>query len=431
MVNGQSKRVAYQSGITGPGIGNSFMHPMIPRTGFYQFHDNSRSHDQKDGTTSPVIVSNTRAYSDYWDHVFLLNDTLWDDYYLSTLSNQTRPGAPNSLSLSQNLDRLTSGKPIGNPRFEYHSSALAADKVKSTLLSEEGYLKSAAHLIIDGSFNVNSTSVEAWHALFAGIGERIIHYRTDHGSLAPVAIPADAKIAISRFETPNSDKEVTNPANGVMRDDGNATWSGVRFLTDAQIRLLAEKCVEQVKRRGPFLSFSEFINRRLSNDEMGVMGALQSAIDYDDAKPDPASINYRYKSSDGLMIKGSDLGNHEFQTPEAAVGSRLAGTPGYVIQSDLLKPIAATLTVRDDTFRIRSYGESLDAGGKVQARAWCEAIVQRMPEYYDTSNAPEVPARIQDSGGNFVDNPSFTEQNRVFGRKFLITSFRWLNADEV
>lgn len=431
MVNGQSKRVAYQSGITGPGIGNSFVHPMIPRTGIYQFQDNSRSHDQRDGATSPVIVSNTRAYSDFWDHVFLLNDSLWDDHYLSTLSNQTRPGAPNSLSLSQNIDRFTSGEPIGNPRFEYHASGLGADKVKEALLSQEGYLKSAAHLIVDGSFNVNSTSVEAWHALFAGIRERIIHYRTGNGSLAPVEIPADARIAISRFETPNSDKEVANPANGVMRDDGNATWSGVRFLTDAQIRLLAEKCVEQVKRRGPFLNFSEFINRRLSNDELGVMGALQSAIDYDDANPDPASINYRYKSSDGLMIKGSDLGIHEYQTPEAAVGSRLAGTPGYVIQSDILKPIASTLTVRDDTFRIRFYGESLDAGGKVQARAWCEAIVQRMPEYYDTSNGPEVPVRIQDGGGNFVDNPVLTGQNRIFGRKFQIIGFRWLNAAEV
>ena len=75
------------------------------------------------------------------------------------------------------------------------------------------------------------------------------------------------------------------------------------------------------------------------------------------------------------------------------MGSRFAGIPGYVIQSDLLKPIANTLSVRDDTFRIRAYGDSLDKSGNIMARAWCEAIVQRVPEYSDDSNDPEVPAR--------------------------------------
>ena len=37
--------------------------------------------------------------------------------------------------------------------------------------------------------------------------------------------------------------------------------------------------IEQVKRRGPFLSLSDFVNRRLAEDETGRMGALQAAID--------------------------------------------------------------------------------------------------------------------------------------------------------
>lgn len=431
LVNATTKRVNYQSGITGPGIGNSFVHPMIPRTNIYHFYDNSVSQDRLNSVSDPLIVSNTRAYSDYWDHVFLLNDALWDDYYLSTLSNQTRPGAPSALSLSQNIDRLTSGEPIANSRYQYYSGGLTAAKVKLDLQAAEGYLKSAAHLMVDGSFNVNSTSVAAWYALFAGIRERQIYYRTENGSLEEVSIPSDARIALSRFDTPNADQEVTNIANGVTRDDGNQTWSGVRFLTDEHLKLLAEKCVEQVKKRGPFLNFSEFINRRLSDDELGVMGALQSAIDYDDNAPDPASINYLYKQSGGLMLDESDLGTHEFQTPEAAVGSRFAGIPGYVIQSDLLKPIASTLTVRDDTFRIRTYGDSLDSKGKIRARAWCEAIVQRIPDYFDSSNSAETPARQQNSDGDFEDNPVLSDLNRSFGRKFIVVSFRWLNAEEI
>jgi hypothetical protein len=213
--------------------------------------------------------------------------------------------------------------------------------------------------------------------------------------------------------------------------DDSPGWSGVRFLDDDQLTKLAEECVKQVKQRGPFLNFSEFINRRLSNDQLGLMGALQSAIDYDDKNPDPGSINYNFKKSSGFMLKKEDFGTHSFKTPEAAEGSRLSGIPGYLIQSDLLKPIANTLAVRDDTFRIRAYGEALDSGGKVIARAWCEAVVQRMPEYGDSSNEADVPARLLNASGLFSDNSALSPSNIRFGRKFRIESFRWLNPVEV
>ncbi len=133
------------------------------------------------------------------------------------------------------------------------------------------------------------------------------------------------------------------------------------------------------------------------------------------------------------MLKESDLGTHAFKAPEAATGSRFAGIPGYVIQSDLLKPIANTLSVRDDTFRIRAYGETLDNNGNILARAWCEAIVQRVPEYSDDSNNPEVPARNISPAGKFssIDDSELTPANRRFGRKFKIESFRWLSNSEV
>ena len=202
----------------------------------------------------------------------------------------------------------------------------------------------------------------------------------------------------------------------------------MRFLDDGQLLKLAEECVRQVKRRGPFLNFSEFINRRLSKDDLGTMGALQSAIDYDDKSPDSKSINYRFKSGSSFMLTKAQLGTHSFSTPEAAEGSRFAGIPGYVIQSDLLKPIANTLAVRDDTFRIRAYGEALDASGKVIARAWCEAMVQRAPDYGDATNEAEVPVRLINATGRFTDNGTLTPVNRRFGRQFRIESFRWLNG---
>ncbi len=429
-----TKAWAYQSGVTGPGIGNSFLHPVIPRTEVYQYFDNSKSMEPLDFTNHASAHKNpptdTKAYCDYWDHVLLLNDALWDDYFVSSLADQTRPGATVSASLSENLQKLADGEELPNSRYMPHLGGKTADELKTELEASDGYLKAAAHLMVDGMFNVNSTSVDAWHALFSGIRERQVVYRDKNGALKPVAIPGGKRIALSRFNTETTDQEGNDPEFGVTRDDGMQAWSGVRFLDDAQLRKLAEECVKQVKRRGPFLNFSEFINRRLSNDDLGTMGALQSAIDYDDATPQAGSINYDFKSNTDFMLKESHLGTHAFSTPAAAVGSRFAGIPGYVIQSDLLKPIANTLSVRDDTFRIRAYGDSMK-GGIVVARAWCEAIVQRVPEYTDKSNDPEVPARIMSEDGVFSDNTELTPINRRFGRKFQIESFRWLSGSEI
>jgi hypothetical protein len=225
-------------------------------------------------------------------------------------------------------------------------------------------------------------------------------------------------------------EESADPEYGV--DDGaDKVWSDVRFLSDAQLHKLAEECVKQVKLRGPFLNFSEFINRRLSNDQLGVVGALQAAIDYDDANPDPDSINYRFKSNSDFMMKAADLGTNDFGTAEAAAGSRFAGIPGYIIQSDVLKPIANTLAVRDDTFKIRAYGESRDPSGNVLARAWCEAIVQRDVSYVDATNKNHEPSRTMKTDGSFEENSVLTEMNRKFGRKFKISAFRWINAQEI
>ena len=88
-------------------------------------------------------------------------------------------------------------------------------------------------------------------------------------------------------------------------------------------------------------------------------------------------------------------------------------------QADILRHCGSMLTPRGDTFLIRTYGDSLDANGKVMARAWCEAVVQRNPVYVD---------RTDDSHAKFAN---LNSTNQMFGRKLQIISFRWLNANEV
>ena len=54
------------------------------------------------------------------------------------------------------------------------------------------------------------------------------------------------------------------------------------------------------------------------------------------------------------------------------------------------------------------------------ARAWCEAVVQRFPEYLDEGDAPET---------TYAELTS--EINETYGRKIRIVSFRWLNDNEI
>jgi len=430
LANFEAKSLSYQSGVTGPAIGNSFIHPMLPRDGVYRFYDNSKSHDVSSWASGTTMRDN-QVYNDFWDHTLLANDALWDDFFVSTLADATRPSAGSGSSLQNAIDQfLDEKKAPAYSRYQLYKGGKTNQQIKTELLAENGYLKAAQYFMVDGMFNVNSTSVDAWLAVFAGIRERQMVYSSG-GSLKKIAIPSGKTIGLSRFNTATTDKETDDVELGVPRSDGTLAWSGVRFLSDTQLLKLAEECVKQVKLRGPFLNMSEFVNRRLSDDDLGTMGALQSAIDYDDKAPDAESINYRYKQTTDDMITAGNFAGVQYATADAATGSRYTGVPGYVIQSDLLKPISNALSTRDDTFRIRAYGESKNAQGIVLARAWCEAVVQRVPDYIDGENAPDVPARQMSEDGVFSDNPALSATNRKWGRQFKLVSFRWINQDEV
>ena len=95
--------------------------------------------------------------------------------------------------------------------------------------------------------------------------------------------------------------------------------------------------------------------------------------------------------------------------------STASGSAGYLLQGDVLQSLAPVLQARSDYFRIRTCGEALDNNGKVVARAWCEAFVQRIPDYID----PSEPA-------HFAAAELKSEPNRTFGRRYEVVSFRWL-----
>jgi hypothetical protein len=211
----------------------------------------------------------------------------------------------------------------------------------------------------------------------------------------------------SRFRIPNGD---------VDRNDADAFWRSPVDLTSTQIAQLADEIVEQVRTRGPFLSMAEFVNRQigLESDTKAQSGAIQAAID-------KVGINSSVATSvgGGVTIASTETGTLMLANPKALEGDSAQGAPGYLMQSDVLAVLGNTATVRSDTFKIRAYGEALDKNSNITARVFCEAIVQRLPDYVDSQNkASAAPAALNAT-------------NQVFGRRFKIVSLSWLSPGEI
>jgi len=102
------------------------------------------------------------------------------------------------------------------------------------------------------------------------------------------------------------------------------------------------------------------------------------------------------------------------------------GSAGHLRQAALLTAIGSQITVRADTFTIRAYGDARDpTGTKILSRAWCEAVIQRVPDYVDPTDAPEA----QDGWPQATNKLS--PVNALFGRRLKVQSFRWLSSNEI
>lgn len=355
---------------------------------------------------------------DFWDYAFLINDSLWDGWFTSSLAGAAQSaGEQDFISNEQGIkDFFTGGKSLPNFRYKAEPGGQSSKDVIAALNdAASGYKKVAAYLSVDGAFNVNSTSVPAWSALLKSLKQRRIAYRNGSGI---AAVDAAGGAAFSRHALAISDRSCDDPMSGIDLN-GLPGWSGLIILDDRQLEELAVNIVEQVKLRGPFLNMSDFINRRLSNDETGLSGALQAAIE-------KSAIN---RSFDNYSAPNSGV----FPNAKAEQGSIYQGALGYMLQSDLLAGLSNTMQVRDDTFKIRAYGEIRSTDNKkVIAKAWCEAVVQRVVDYTDASNKPETPALVDEQhSGDYKNNEQLSAINRNIGRRFKVISFKWLTPEEI
>lgn len=329
-----------------------------------------------------LLVGSSGGYAPYsiedqltTDLSYELNYQLWDRFFLS---------GGDSPEVIRYVQSRSSADLLANSRLRAIAPAPAS-------LPHPAFHSAARYLGTIGAFNVNSTSVEAWKALLKSTKDK-----------GPSDNPS------GRYAYPRVLTSREGPAD-TQGPDSPEAWNGYRTLDDAQVTRLAEEIVKQVKIRGPFLSLSDFINRRLVTDENGYVGALQAAIN--EADLNSAHDAYEIDKNAKPTVLGTGLNQ------KAKANHRSAGAPNYLQQADLLQPLAPALSARSDTFLIRAYGDARDKSGRVIARAWCECVVQRTPE----------PLLADDSGLN----PHLTAEVGKFGRKYAVVSFRWLNPSEV
>ncbi len=414
----------------GNAVGNSYASPFVKRKAVAQ----SRSDYQIIGAPSPTAAILTST--NYYDISYLLNASLWDGYFFSTI-----PHGSGSSAIPENPSLI----------------ALDANDPSGQLMDP---VAAASQLMIDGAFNCNSTDKNAWKAFLASA--KCFKHRADSSANPDAAFPRTLE-------------QITPSANPPSGHDADS-FSGFRRLTDKQLDDLAGEIVKQVRLRGPFLSLSHFINRSLADLSTQPAptrcGPLQNAIDESGANINFAGnkkafsrINVTadkvtllekqgapradYDGTTGNVeftggnIPNVDPANPDWAATSAAMnygavasiladremlkdakykpeqGYRSTGIPGWLTQADVLQVIGPSLTARSDTFRIRTFGEALDTNGKSAAKVYCEAIVQRIPSYVDPANAPSA-------RGTALSNA-----NKSYGRQFQIVTFRWLSPNEV
>mgnify|MGYP000395050037 CR=1 FL=1 len=360
-----------------------------------------------------IPLEQTAAYDfngisglNFYDISYDVNRRIWDQMYFSTMApDYVGGGMSFNEAFAGRLDRLP------NPRMVYvpgrEDTSLDTLIASAGIDGQRGAEALSSRIRILGAFNINSTSKTAWKAVLSSMVTAEL----------PVVDPLTRALS---WENPEGIRfnrfghVLSSQPYLTGEGDHEGFWMGWRQLDADELDALAEAIVEEVKARGPFRSMGEFVNRDPDSDDVNQRrkGALQAALDRT-VNPQGSAL------PDDLGRKAQKPNGSQFSN---AVDneSEAAGFASYILQGDLLQSLAPILQARSDTFVIRAYG---DRGTEAapSARAWCEAVVQRTADYLIPTNA---------AWENQVDD-TLDPRNAVFGRRFKIVSFRWLNASEI
>jgi len=322
-----------------------------------EFPSGKRAHLGSSSSSVPVTAS--------------INE-VFDRFFLST--------APQSASTSWVV-----GNPLPNSRMQPVGTGNVVD-----LQAPD----SAQYLYLNGAFNVNSTSIEAWGALLKGIRLGSWAYDDPLGT-TPIAGQDEVDLTdenqFFRFSQSAEETWLGSYDATPLSRSREFFRKGMRSLTDVEVENLAVQIVNQIRIRrqsglgggvGPFTSLRDFIDS----------GVIELA-----------------------------LANTTINSGVEVDGVPLTYASSYLTQQDLLTAIAPYLTTRSDTFVVRAYGDAVNPfdASEVVARAYCEAIVQRVHQKHPSE--PDVPDPMTIAGANPGE----------FGRQFRVIAFRWMTGDEI
>jgi type II secretory pathway pseudopilin PulG len=364
------------------------------------------------------------------DDSYLANRILFDDFFFSSIAAKT--GLKNLYT-----DHVEGKQKLRNNNYLPSNKASKDDE----LTSNTAYENIASKLEVKGMFNVNSSDLNAWKSILKHSSEikEIPHFTTGGGGnqVTVTTLKTNGKqYSFSRMTIADNKEQVRGDLNSPA--DKEAAMGRMVFTGD-QIDELARRIVEQIKLRGPALSLSEFVNRRVEQDKdasvseksLPLAGAIQLAL-INMAKLTDSNNPYRSLQAGRANALSTECGiDKDFVDAigQGAYAKALQGwtgdaLPAWTNQNDVLRQLAPYLTVRDDTFTIRAYGDARDAAGNIISKAWCEATVMRQADYVSVDSTKGDGADIAQAQGN-------SPINKAFGRRYNILSFRYLTADEV
>ncbi|MGB0413482.1 MAG: hypothetical protein ACPGJU_03465 [Coraliomargarita sp.] len=284
----------------------------------------------------------------------------YDRYFFSTLPDP-------------DIEQWDGKQPLANSR-------LIAQRTPPQLTDQNA----AQGLQIKNGFNLNSTSINAWKSILSGKSYSAdsfkSRYEQDDSGGQPDWFELNEDIDRLFVNHPhgmihNLNEKATAPryefvsraSPGSYLDSfsiDNINWleqlqyptfyQSIREMTEADIEELSRAIVENlqayvVNNGHPPFSMADYLNS----------GLLEDAID------SVPSLNNRNSNSD-LIARYS---------------------PAHISQATLMNAVSAYSFVRSDTFKIRSYGTSIDPiDGSKLSETYLEAIVQRTPE--DHSESP-------------------------------------------
>jgi hypothetical protein len=200
---------------------------------------------------------------------YLMNNALWDNFFFSGAAPVLKSGKTGNYNSVRNLkaqDVLNNfangtGK-LANPSLRLYQPFGISDAVYAfgftgdvstpaflntadrnvTTIAPDGWKKMSSYLLNDGAFNVNSTSVEAWTALYASI----------KGLSIGTGATSTSNARFPRIIGPTGQDVIT------LSDlKKSSYWNGFINLSDKQIVELAKATVAEVKARAKFFYRTE------------------------------------------------------------------------------------------------------------------------------------------------------------------------------